>query len=683
MAKQENRQIRLLAVLGIIAVMEDDPVIILDSSGVGVVIDFVLGCCEDNHVDSYNLRLESLEFWPIYLRNEKGINILRQFLPRLLSCLLTNSIFTDFDYIEMDPSHFEDKVEDDLHSVGPRFHQSRVDHGDSGDEVEIGAWGNQWTVRKASALALDHISMVYGDEILGELLPKIEATLQNPNWERQESAILALGAIARGCIKGLSPFLPRVLTYMVKLTSNSRPLIRSISCWCISRFTPWLALQQGQPILGDAFGALLTRMLDPNKRVEEAACSATATFIEDSARSMSLDPFIEDVICTLSKALTVYQYRNLLILCDTITTLCFSVGPKVFTPTFESDLAPLLITKWKSFSIEHPCLVASMDAIAKIFSVVGLQASKFTDPILEHCVRGVLLAALNHFKSSEEVPYSIQDAAECALDLVSSVVETIKDPAVSTLERSGFPSFLLLFCQEDRFPNVKQSAFACVGDIAKFGNDSLRVLKPSLPNILQLLAIGLSSPNIGVSNNAAWAIGEIATHGNDPEVLSVLEPLSEHLIGTLVGIIVGSGDSSPSLVDNLAINSCIALGRIAVIFPSKVGGKLGACANRSFLILAGVRNDQEKVNAVRGILLAIQSNPALLTAPSLGSLFGLLNSLQSALDSKSNFSEFIVPVIQSAIKSIYLGSTNKEVFLQIVQSQNSYIQALVSSSLGS
>ncbi|CUV07896.1 unnamed protein product [Cryptosporidium hominis] len=683
LAKQESRQIRLLSIMGIITILEDDPGVILDGAGVNIIIDFVLCCCEETSGDSYNLRLESFEFWPLYLRNEKGINILRPFLPRLLICLLENSIFTDFDYIEMDPSHFEDKTEDDLHSIGPRFHQGRTDNSESNDdEVELGAWGNQWTVRKASALALDHISVIYGDEILGELLPKIEETLQDPNWEKQESAILVLGAIARGCIKGLSPFLPRVLSYLVKLTSNSKPLIRSISCWCISRFTPWLALQQGQPILNSAFGALLARMLDPNKRVEEAACSATATFIEDSAQSLSLIPFLDDIVNTISGALTVYQYRNLLILCDTISTLCFSVGPNVFSPTFENSLVPLLITKWKSFPIDHPCLVASMDAIAKIFAVVGNKASGFADSILQHCIQNILMSALNNLKNSEEVSYSVPDTAECALDLVSSIVEAVREPTIPTLKRYGFANYILIFCQDESYPNIKQSVFACVGDIAKFGGDNLDFLKPLLPTLLQLLVLNLSSPNIGIANNAAWAIGEIAMYGNLPEIFTVIEPFLEHIIDMLVSRITTSCNSS-SHIDNLAINACITIGRVAVVAPSRVGGRLGVCADRFFLVLTNVRNDQEKINAVQGICFAIQTNPTSLSASSINSFFDLLNSMQPALDSKSSFSENILPILQSTLKSIYLGLADKNTFLQIVKSHNGYVQTLVTSFLSS
>ncbi|KAH8740536.1 importin beta like ARM repeat alpha superhelix, partial [Cryptosporidium ryanae] len=598
MAKQESRRIRLLVVVGIITIIEDDPNTIINSSGVSVIIDFMLCCCEDNNADSYNLRLESLEFWPIYLRNEKGVSYLRQFLPRLLICLLNNAIFTDFDYIEMDPSHFEDKAEDDQHSIGPRFHQGRGNHSDNEDEVEIGAWGNQWTVRKASALALDHISVVFGDEILNDLLPLIENRLQDSDWEKQESAVLALGAIARGCLRGLSPFLPKVLNYLFKLTNDKKPLIRSISCWCISRFAPWLAHQQGQPILSDAVRALLTRVLDPNKRVEEAACSATATFIEDSTQSLSLIPFLDEIIETISRALVTYKYRNLLILCDTISTLCFSIGPSVYNQKFENSLIPLLIEKWKTFPVEHPCLIGSMDAISKIFTVVGSDASKFAEPVLEHCISNNLYSAVNLIKDTDDPYNGIPEVIECALDLVSSIIESVRFESIPVLKKCNFLGYIQVFSRYDRFPNVKQSVFACLGDLAKFGGDNMDIIKPIFSEILQITTININNANIGISNNAAWALGEMVSHSNS-ETRPYIEQLLDPILDTLISRIPVNDPNA--YTDNLTINICITLGRTSALFPEKSNPKISFCLGQVFKVLSTVRNDAEKMSAIQGI----------------------------------------------------------------------------------
>ena len=46
------------------------------------------------------------------------------------------------------------------------------------------------------------MSNVYGDELLGMILPIVEQRLRVADWRIRESAILAIGAVAEGCTNG-------------------------------------------------------------------------------------------------------------------------------------------------------------------------------------------------------------------------------------------------------------------------------------------------------------------------------------------------------------------------------------------------------------------------------------------------------------------------------------------------
>lgn len=69
---------------------------------------------------------------------------------------------------------------------------------------------------------------------------------------------------------------------------------------------------------------LLKRILDANKRVQEAACSAFATLEEEACTE--LVPYLGFILETLVYAFSKYQHKNLLILYDAIGTLADSVG---------------------------------------------------------------------------------------------------------------------------------------------------------------------------------------------------------------------------------------------------------------------------------------------------------------------------------------------------------------------
>ena len=60
-------------------------------------------------------------------------------------------------------------------------------------------------------------------------------TLFYPEWEIKESGILALGAIAEGCMAGMIPHLPELVPYLVQCLSEKKALVRSITCWTLSR----------------------------------------------------------------------------------------------------------------------------------------------------------------------------------------------------------------------------------------------------------------------------------------------------------------------------------------------------------------------------------------------------------------------------------------------------------------
>ena len=75
---------------------------------------------------------------------------------------------------------------------------------------------------------------------------------------------------------------------------------------------------------------LLKRVLDSNKRVQEAACSAFATLEEEACTE--LVPYLGYILETLVFAFSKYQHKNLLILYDAIGTLADSVGHHLNKP---------------------------------------------------------------------------------------------------------------------------------------------------------------------------------------------------------------------------------------------------------------------------------------------------------------------------------------------------------------
>lgn len=103
---------------------------------------------------------------------------------------------------------------------------------------------SDWNLRKCSAAALDVLSNVFHDTLLPVLLPLLKTNLFSVNWLVKESAILALGAVSEGCMEGMVPHLPELIPYLIESLADSKALVRSITCWTLSRYAHWLV---GQP----------------------------------------------------------------------------------------------------------------------------------------------------------------------------------------------------------------------------------------------------------------------------------------------------------------------------------------------------------------------------------------------------------------------------------------------------
>uniref|UniRef100_A0A453DL99 Importin N-terminal domain-containing protein n=1 Tax=Aegilops tauschii subsp. strangulata TaxID=200361 RepID=A0A453DL99_AEGTS len=186
--------------------------------------------------------LEACEFWSAYCDVSMPPEGLREFLPRLIPTLVSNMVYTDDDESLADAEEdesFPDRDQD----LKPRFHASRLHGSENGEEDDDDDAVNAWNLRKCSAAGLDVLSNVFGDDILPTLMPLIQQNLartDDESWKEREAAVLSIGAIAEGCITGLYPHLPQMVAFLIPLLDDKFPLIRSITCWTLSRYSKFI-----------------------------------------------------------------------------------------------------------------------------------------------------------------------------------------------------------------------------------------------------------------------------------------------------------------------------------------------------------------------------------------------------------------------------------------------------------
>ncbi|KAG6864281.1 hypothetical protein C0991_010851, partial [Blastosporella zonata] len=269
---------------------------------------------------------------------------------------------------------------------------------------------------------------------------------------------------------------------------------------------------------------LLRMVLDHNKRVQEAGCSAFATLEADAGPQ--LVPYLEPVLQNLVFAFDLYQSKNLLILYDA-------------DPRYVDILMP-----------EH---------LTSVTIVMGCAFLPYVGPVFERC-NNVIHNSLLNYQQFQQNP-ELDEPHKSFLGL---------GPQLEPLIQISQPNLLNLLtaCLKHPQAAVRQSAYALVGHLA-MGCPSL--LRGHMPGIMSECILQLDpEPKlefISASNNAAWLVGEVALrYGRDnPEFQQWVNPLIARLIPILL---------HPKAPRSLHENAAVSIGRIGLMHPNLVAPHL-------------------------------------------------------------------------------------------------------------
>lgn len=562
---------------------------------------------------------EATEFWTVLAdlahsnpQDPTTYNTLSEFLPQVVPVLLKNMAYSENDDVdEGDDETVPDKPED----MRPRTYTSKGEGGggedsdeDSDDDDDDGNEdASVWNLRKCSAAGLDTISNIYGDNVLPVVLPIVKQMLVDDNWRYREAGILALGAISEGCRTGMQPYLSELFPFLFQKMKDQKPLVRSITCWTLGRYTNWVigTLEEGQPAsqyLEPLMTELLQRILDTNKKVQDAACSAFAT-LEEEAHEY-LEPYLGPIVQNLMYAFGKYQARNLNILYDTIGTLADAVGQHLAKDEHIKMIMVPIMQKLATMDITDRSVYPVLECLASLTQAVGMGFAQFAGDVWNKCLQ-IITVALQKLHQHENVE---QELIVCSLDLLSAITEALQGSAESLVAGSDLLRLLLVCMQTELQTDVRQSAFALVGDLSKHCIVHLApLLSQYLPILVKNLTLGEHStsrtrrqnPMISVCNNACWAVGELTT-----KIGADIAPFTVQILPALIHNL-----SNQTLNPSLLQNTAITLGRLALVCPNDVAPQLEVFAVQWCYRMARMRDDIEKDHACRGLCQLIRLNP--------------------------------------------------------------------------
>ncbi|RKO91793.1 armadillo-type protein [Blyttiomyces helicus] len=632
-ASDQSPEVRKSVCQAIVAIIEFRPEALL--SQFESVVTFMLLCTEG---EDEGVALEACEFWLAFAEQEQFKDHLEPFLPRIVPTLLKTMVYSEDELAELDPEAQDDAaVPDKEEDLKPRHHKAARNHA-SGTSAGAGGEApgvedddddgyldddddddpySKWSLRKCSAAGLDVLATVYGDALLEYLLPLVNVELYHADWIHRECGILALGAVAEGCSTGMTHFLPQIVPHLIQTLRDQNPLVRAITCWTLSRYAgftvnpaPPLRMTMNDQMLRDhrmtyfapLLAGLLQMVLDNNKKVQEAGCSALAT-LEEQACS-ELVPYLDQILRTLTFAFSKYQRKNLLILYDAVGTLAESVESALNEPQFISLLMPPLITKWNEVQDSDRDIFPLLECMSSVAIALGSGFAQFASEVWQRCLN--LISSNLHASEAQKLNPDIdvdKDFMIVALDLLSGIAQALGS-SVEPLVGGTSPHVLTLLsvCIKDEVMEVRQSAYALLGDLAisAFGQlkPHLNVFMPEL--ITQIDPQRIDPITTSVCNNATWAAGEIALKSVEAEI----QPWIEALLPRLMHLLLNA-----NVATTVSENAAITIGRLGYVCPEVVAPQLGNFIEPWCRYLADIKDNLEKESAFQGLCRMIDRNP--------------------------------------------------------------------------
>lgn len=627
-AMDEDNDVRRFVCRAMVQMLEVDPTKLM--AQLGGLVTYMIG---QQKSDDPQCALEAAEFWLAFSEQPELVGQLGPYLNDIIPVLLESIVYSEDEQAhheaERDDAEEEDKAED----IKPVFAKGKgakggdskreanganggemtaeLEDGELEEELEEGAGDpeDEWTLRKCSAAALDVLATRFHAPVFNICLPWLRAQFVNPEWPKREAAVLAIGAISEGCMQAVAPSLPELIPFLINLLSDTEPVVRKITCWTLGRYSRWAAFlpEDGkQQYYVPMMDGLLRRMLDSTKSVQEAAASAFSSLEEASGKHLL--PYTQVIISQFVQCFNVYKDKNMYILYDCVQTLAENLGSDLAQPALIAPLMGTLMERFNRITDDNRELFPLLECLSYVAPALRDSFSPFAVSCFERCLR-ILHRSLEQEHAAKNSPWDRpdKDFRITTLDLLSSVIQALPAEKSTHLIENSQPAFvpLLLVSMQDEENDVRQSAFALLGDTAKF---VYPCLKPSIAQIMPILVPTLDADalpdevvddNFAVINNACWSCGEIALLEQEG-----MAPHLNELYHRLEAIIM-----NPSVWPNVQENACIALGRLGIWNAATLAPRLKEFGQSFVMIMKLVEDTDEKRQAFLGLNRMILLNP--------------------------------------------------------------------------
>lgn len=452
-------------------------------------------------------------------------------------------------------------VETAMPNLVPRLLDTLLQQDEDGDEED-------WNLRAAGAVCLEHVSQTVGSPVLAIVIPFVTANITGPEWRKKDASNVAFGCVLDGpATDDLAKYIMDAIPILVGLFDDQHNMVRDSAVHCIGKIfllhMNVLEQRQAAQMVHQVLHGLMRKLRD-TPRV--AAHSSTALFNlsqslrqeevpESGVLSEPMLPLLQELMNAAERADA--DEQNLRTSALTAAAELVNVGPSD-TERYLLELLPAVLGKLEAgltnaanqdllgglvnittaliarteISKLEPYCDRLVQALLQCFSTVPILSEELLFAIgnlagkLDHNFTKYVPAVMEHVQASVA---NFEARGLCAagvgvvVDLAGAVAGQIQPYCDDLMQ-------VLLALLKDSLVDreLKTAAFSCFGDIAMaVGAGFLPYLDKTLMMILQASHSPMPNPEDG-----------------DDDAVAYISTLRRSLFEAYSGIILGVKDGN-------------------------------------------------------------------------------------------------------------------------------------------